>query len=231
MFIKEGARIFSDGSQKPWACCLEAKGLKGIGGKKIMMEAFRTTPLDPEWLDDPRRLNLRPELVRMHNTNARNAFIQAWLASLPPLKEGEARPSPPEFEPILFNINCFAGSDAVATPEEEDVVRGLHKEMIEQQLPQLVARFAEGVITPLDGFGLVQAMHGEGINVRWGPKTESAPAALLFYFPYFFVLNAPPPHYQILAFGFQMLPVASFHRQHCSRYISHVPRAFHLRAQ
>jgi hypothetical protein len=166
MFIKEGARVFSDGSQKPWACCLEAKGLKGIGGKKIMMEAFRTTPLDPEWLEDPRRLNLRPELVRLHNSKARAAFIESWLATLPPLKDGEERPAPPEFAPILFNINCFAGPDAVATPEEDAAVRDLHKQMMEEQLPQLLARFADGSVAPLDGFGLVEIMHAEGINVR-----------------------------------------------------------------
>lgn len=143
MFIKEGERVFSDGSKKPWACCLEAKGLKGIGGKKIMMETFRTTPLDPEWLDDPRRLSLRPELVRSHNSKARNAFVDSWLASLPPAKEGEERPSPPDFAPILFNINCFAGADAVASREEEEAVRGLHKEMMEEQLARLLERFAE----------------------------------------------------------------------------------------
>lgn len=167
MFIKEGARIFSDGSQKPWACCVEAKCLKGIGGKKIMMEAFRTTPLDPEWLDDPRKLHLRPELVRLHNSKARNAFVQSWLAAQPPLKEGEERPAPPEFEPILFNINCFAGADVVASPEEEELVRCLHREMVEERLPQLLSRFADGTVAPLDGFGLVDLMHEEGINARY----------------------------------------------------------------
>ena len=143
MFIKDGHRVFSDGSKKPWGCCLEAKGLKGIGGKKIMMETFRTTPLDPEWLDDARRLSLRPELVQLHNSKARSHFLDSWLQSLPPVKEGEERPSPPDFPPILFNINCFAGADAVASPEEEEAVRGLHKEMMEGQLAQLLARFAE----------------------------------------------------------------------------------------
>jgi hypothetical protein len=166
MFIKEGLRTFSDGSQKPWACCIESKGLKGIGGKKILMEAFRTTPLDPEWLDDSRRPSLRPELVRLHNSKARSAFVAKWVATLPPAKDGEARPSPPEFEPILFNINCFAGADAVASAQEEEDVRKLHQEMIEEQLPQLIARFAEGVSAPLDGFGLVEMMHNDGINVR-----------------------------------------------------------------
>ena len=131
-----------------------------------MMEAFRTTPLDPEWLEDPRRLNLRPELVRLHNSKARAAFIESWLATLPPLKDGEERPAPPEFAPILFNINCFAGPDAVATPDEEAAVRDLHKQMMEEQLPQLLARFADGSVAPLDGFGLVEIMHAEGINVR-----------------------------------------------------------------
>jgi hypothetical protein len=166
MFIKEGLRTFSDGIQKPWACCVEAKCLKGIGGKKIMMEAFRTTPLDCEWLDDPRRLHLRPELVRLSNFKARSALVDAWVAAQPPLKEGEQRPAPPEFEPVLFNINCFAGDDVVASPEEEAMVRGLHKQMIEEQLPQLLARFANGTSAPLDGFGLVDLMHEEGINVR-----------------------------------------------------------------
>lgn len=156
----------SDGSHKPWACCIEAKGLRGIGGKKIMMEAFRTTPLDPEWLADPRRLSLRPELVRLHNAKARSAFVEAWSAAQPPLKEGEERPSPPDFEPILFNINCFAGADAVASAEEEAAVRSLHKEMIDQQLHNLFTRFTDGVLAPLDGPGLVEMMHDEGINVR-----------------------------------------------------------------
>ena len=166
MFIKEGARIFSDGSQKPWACCVEAKCLKGIGGKKIMMEAFRTTPLDTEWLGDSRKLHLRPELLRLHNSKARSAFVDAWSATQPPLKEGEERPSPPEFEPILFNINCFAGADVVASPEEEAAVRALHTEMIEERMPQLLSRFADGTVAPLDGFGLVELMHEQGINVR-----------------------------------------------------------------
>jgi hypothetical protein len=66
----------------------------------------------------------------------------------------------------LFNINCFAGADAVASAQEEEDVRKLHQEMIEEQLPQLIARFAEGVSAPLDGFGLVEMMHNDGINVR-----------------------------------------------------------------
>lgn len=179
MFIKEGMRTFSDGSQKPWACCVEAKCLKGIGGKKIMMEAFRTTPLDCEWLDDPRRLHLRPELVRHSNFKARSALVDAWIQAQPPLKEGEQRPAPPDFEPVLFNINCFAGADVVASPEEEAMVRGLHTLMIEEQLPQLLERFANGTLAPLDGFGLVDVMHEEGINVRRADPLPRATAIVV----------------------------------------------------
>lgn len=232
MFIKEGTRIFSDGSQKPWSCCLEAKGLKGIGGKKIMMEAFRTTPLDPEWLNDARRLNLRPELVRLHNAKARSAFVESWLASLPPLKEGEPRPTPPEFPPILFNINCFAGADAVATPEEEADVRALHKQMMEEQVPQLLARFAEGSIAPLDGFSLVEMLHTEGINVRWVGSRQIARGrchrrSVLLRFTRALVRAICDfcAFHQIFAADFQKLPSAALHRQHRPRSVQIVLRS------
>lgn len=56
----------------------------------------------------------------------------------------------------------------------------MHREMVEERLPQLLSRFADGTVAPLDGFGLVDLMHEEGINARYLPLVVSQCASLPF---------------------------------------------------
>jgi protein TIF31 len=83
--------------------------------------------------------------------------------------------------PLLFNPDVYTATKLVGTPEEIEAdradVRKLSDYLLQQRVPKFAAELRGLRVIPFDGAGLRDAMHSNGINMRYLGQVASVCAA------------------------------------------------------
>lgn len=170
------------------------KGVKGTDGRDYMIDLYRTTPLDIEFIDkyyDPSKKDSYP----LGEVTLRHEAVDEWWrrqASVAVRKEAErlerekkdedadktkeAEKQTIAVDPKLFSLN----PDAFSLPEaptkeleaeqkkDEDEVREASKFVQNVLIPEFLEEFEKtDTFLPLDGAHLASIMHDQGINMRY----------------------------------------------------------------
>ncbi|KAJ2776035.1 Intracellular distribution of mitochondria, partial [Coemansia javaensis] len=177
-----------DGAEHTLYTSVDAKGLVGTDGRKYLLDLYRMTPVDVEFLerecdatgsagdddgggdDDgttmpryPHKLVLlRPELVDVFWENSLRKAAQEYMAAKPSALAGfefDLRFSPDSFTPTQ---SAGKGRDAL-----DAAVRRMSAFLREVSVPMLARDLAAYTTSPLTGEALTTAMHQRGINMRY----------------------------------------------------------------
>ncbi|OBT70648.1 hypothetical protein VF21_10261 [Pseudogymnoascus sp. 05NY08] len=172
---------------------VETKGLLGTDGRKYVLDLYRVTPLDIEWMEEngtaissPEQNDGAGEATYPHRMTAAKAEEDATKA----VTEGEAdaestekaaKPADSEKDRIditdfAFSLNpdVFSGQEPQTEEEiaewakDEEEVRSAGKFLRDTVLPELVRDLKEGDVGfPMDGESLSRLLHKRGINIRY----------------------------------------------------------------
>ncbi|ODQ63650.1 hypothetical protein NADFUDRAFT_84276 [Nadsonia fulvescens var. elongata DSM 6958] len=168
---------------------LETKGWDGTDGRKYILDLYRTTPIDIEFLDSvdasdsayPHRLAfVRHEAVEEWWRYNVSEFVKEEKAKLTEsnqsISEGEeeAKIDLSKFSAV-FNPDSFTSiadkKRDEQTTKDESKVREISKFVSETLISGFVADIKNNVLnTPLDGFQLAKTLHKRGINLRYMGK-------------------------------------------------------------
>jgi protein TIF31 len=168
---------------------LETKGLRGADGRKYVLDLYKLTPLDINFIEAnytegedsyPHRMAfLRGECVDAFWESKLRVWVSAKLAER---QKSETENPDKEIEKIdvsgfdfALNPDVFTPSQAPVTEEEkqslkqdEDDVRACCTFLQEKLIPDLIKELSDGSGGwPVDGKSLTSTMHRNGVNVRY----------------------------------------------------------------
>lgn len=171
---------------------LETKGLRGADGRKYVLDLYKLTPLDINFIETnytegedsyPHRMAfLRGECVDAFWESKLRAWVSTKLAER---QKSETQNPDKEIEKIdvsgfdfALNPDVFTPSQAPTTEEEkqqlkqdEDDVRACCTFLQEKLIPDLMKELSDGSGGwPVDGRSLTSTMHRNGVNVRYLAK-------------------------------------------------------------
>ncbi|CAK7901506.1 clustered mitochondria protein 1 [[Candida] anglica] len=175
-------------SEGKLAVSKDTKGIKGSDGRKYLMDLYKSTPLDIEFIeanwndqkDDSyphRETVLRHEAIEEWWKRKVSVLFKAETERLEKEgktgKEGEEKPQIVlPSDQIVFNPDAFTGINESAEDQQE--VRELSKFITEQLIPEFLKETASQ-IAPFDGSHLSKSLHNQGINLRYlGAIAEQA---------------------------------------------------------
>ncbi|KAJ2016522.1 Intracellular distribution of mitochondria [Coemansia sp. S680] len=171
----------------------DVKGLTGTDGRKYVLDLYRMTPVDIEFLESecnedgkfpayPHKVVLlRPELVdTFWEQSTRKAVMEHVAAKVKQEKDKEGEDAKDkeeiEEEDLLkgFDFSLSFSPDAFTpiqekSPADESLssaVRGASQFLRDVSVPALARDLAAYVSTPLSGDALTATMHQRGINMR-----------------------------------------------------------------
>ncbi|KAJ2048558.1 Intracellular distribution of mitochondria [Coemansia sp. S2] len=171
----------------------DVKGLTGTDGRKYVLDLYRMTPVDIEFLESecnedgkfpayPHKVVLlRPELVdTFWEQSTRKAVMEHVAAKVKQEKDKEGEDAKDkeeiEEEDLLkgFDFSLSFSPDAFTpiqekSPADESLssaVRGASQFLRDVSVPALARDLAAYVSTPLSGDALTVTMHQRGINMR-----------------------------------------------------------------
>lgn len=165
----------------------DVKGIKGTDGRKYIMDLYRSTPLDIEFIESNwdskdesksyphRETVLRHEAVEEWWKRKVSVLIKAETERIENEKKanGESAESNESTEKpqivipadqIVFNPDSFTG--ASGNKDDELEVRELSKFITEQLIPEFLNE-TTSQIAPFDGCHLSKSLHNQGINLRY----------------------------------------------------------------
>lgn len=158
----------------------DTKGIAGTDGRKYVIDLYRTTPLDVEFIENycdssetsypHKEAVLRHEAVEEWYKRKAAALFKAETDRL----EKEGRPATSQegdkvqlaipFDLIVLNPDAFAGVGE--TSEDAETVRGV-SQFIKEKLVEEFLDEAAGQVAPFDGAHLSDMLHKQGINLRY----------------------------------------------------------------
>lgn len=164
------------------------KGLDGTDGRKYIIDLYRTTPLDIEFIEKNcsgedkypySEVTLRHEAVNEWWRREVAVAVKAETDRL--AKEGKKPEDGDNKETLGIDTSSFSlNPDAFGLPkapteelakqqeEDEQRVREVSKFVSEVLIPEVVDEFAQSQLyTPIDGNHLTAILHQSGINLRY----------------------------------------------------------------
>lgn len=190
----EHAVTDAEGKEHKLYTSMDVKGLTGTDGRKYLLDLYRMTPVDVEFLekecaensDYPHKLVLlRPELIEIFWENSVRKAVHEYAIEKSkktttttddeqPKEEAEKdnKDSTPADPMSGFEFNMEFSPDAftvssVSSPEQETAVRNASKYLQETSIPALVRDLTAYNSSPLNGDALTATMHQRGINMRY----------------------------------------------------------------
>ncbi|KAI9468839.1 clustered mitochondria-domain-containing protein [Coemansia mojavensis] len=180
----------AEGAEHKLFTSADVKGLTGTDGRKYLLDLYRMTPVDVEFLENeckgssyPHKLVLlRPELIDIYWENRVRKAVQEYAvekAKKPSEETKDESESQQDakltkdalagFEFTLeFSPDAFTALQAKDSGEElANAVRDASKFLREVSVPALAQDLAAYTTSPLSGDALVTAMHQRGINMRY----------------------------------------------------------------
>jgi protein TIF31 len=159
----------------------ESKGIQGTDGRKYVIDLYRSTPLDIEFIES--HWNDAGELSYPHReTVLRHEAVEEWWKrkvsvlikeeteklekGAAPAGKGEEKPQlviPSDL--IVFNPDAFGLSNS-ANHDDDEEVREMSKFITRQLIPDFLTETATK-IAPFDGDHLSKSLHQKGINLRY----------------------------------------------------------------
>lgn len=136
----------------------ETKGMKGTDGRAYVIDLYRTTPLDIEFIESAGDSYPHKEVTVRHEA------VEDWWRRQVLGSEEKV-----EVNPLKFSINpdCFSPSDR-SDKENETNVRQVSQFISQTLVPELVSEIASSsLMAPIDGFQLTNMMHKKGISMRY----------------------------------------------------------------
>ncbi|KAF8002052.1 hypothetical protein HF325_003017 [Metschnikowia pulcherrima] len=156
----------------------DTKGLIGTDGRKYMIDLYRTTPLDVDFVESHydessemsyphKEATLRHEAVEEWYKRKAAAIFKVETERLE--KEGKLEgDSKPQiaipYDQITFNPDAFTG--VKETEEDKQTVRELSEFVKKHLIPEFLKDVSENAV-PYDGAQLSDYMHRSGINIRY----------------------------------------------------------------
>lgn len=162
-------------AESPLLTSKDIKGIKGTDGRKYVIDLYRTTPLDIEFIErhfsdseqsyPHREASIRHEAVEeWYKRKAAAIFKQETerLEKEGKLKDNEKVALP--YDQIVLNPDAFTGVGE--SQDDQDEVRGVSKFIYDQLIPDFLADISKNSV-PFDGSQLADYMHKSGINMRY----------------------------------------------------------------
>lgn len=168
---------------------VESKGLKGTDGRDYIIELYRTTPLDIEFIEKHWTPGVKDSYPHREVTLRHEAVDEWWRRQVAVLlkkesdkldaedrPEGEEKPTitiaPNEvsLNPDAFSLSTegVSESDIKELEKDEERVRDVSKFITEQLIPDFISDVTgSNLMVPIDGAHLVSMIHKRGINVRY----------------------------------------------------------------
>mmetsp|Transcript_922 Transcript_922/g.1478 ORF Transcript_922/g.1478 Transcript_922/m.1478 type:complete len:1243 (+) Transcript_922:286-4014(+) len=200
LHIKE--HEIEDGAGERHRVCVpvECKGILGSDNRMYLLDLIRVTPKDPNFDESDESGSagvLRTELLRnyyIHHTKmeASAQELKGAAAKVPVIENGVGGGSKEELKSadaseFAFNVNIVgAHKEGVVArawkvvgegvEADEAAVRGAGQLLGDKIIPSLVEQFKTLDISPVDGKQLTDAMHTQGINVRYLGALHTAAA-------------------------------------------------------
>ncbi|KAG7799155.1 hypothetical protein KL929_001232 [Ogataea haglerorum] len=176
-----------DGSQiKEVVTSMDTKGMKGTDGRDYIIDLYRTTPVDIEFID--KHYTGKEDSYPHRETVLRHEAVEEWWRRQVSLavkqeterlgeeaKEGEEKATiAVDTSAFVLNPDAFCLTEA-PTPElaaelkkDEERVREVSKFVSEILLPELVKDLETSeAYVPIDGGHLSSILHRQGINLRY----------------------------------------------------------------
>lgn len=160
----------------------DTKGIKGSDGRKYLMDLYRTTPVDIEFIEENWNENNETSYPHRETVLRHEAVEEWWKRKVSVLikaeadrlekdgdktKEGEEKPQLViPSDKIVFNPDSFAHGNTSVNVEDDNEVRELSKFIKEQLIPEFLNETASQ-IAPFDGSHLSKSLHDQGINLRY----------------------------------------------------------------
>lgn len=162
-------------AESPLITSKDIKGIKGTDGRKYVIDLYRTTPLDIEFIErhfsdseqsyPHREASIRHEAVEeWYKRRAAAIFKQETerLEKEGKLKDNEKVALP--YDQIVLNPDAFTGVGE--SQDDQDEVRGVSKFVYDHLIPDFLADISKNSV-PFDGSQLADYMHKSGINMRY----------------------------------------------------------------
>ncbi|CAH2449199.1 eIF3 component of unknown function [Komagataella phaffii CBS 7435] len=195
--LKEHKVWTKDGSQSTsLVTSIETKGMKGNDGRSYIMDLYRTSPLDIEFIEAHYNPDADSSYPHREVTLRHEAIEEWWRRQVSVLvnnetqkleeksSEDSASEKGGEKKPVIaidpdactLNPDAFSLNKAVAPSpedlkeleEDESRVREVSKFVTEILIPEFLDNIADSnIITPIDGAHLSTLLHTQGINIRY----------------------------------------------------------------
>lgn len=159
----------------------DTKGIKGTDGRNYIIDLYRTTPLDVNFLEAHYDANSETSYPHKE-ASIRHEAVEEWYkrkaAALFKLKteelekegafetkEGEEKPQIAiPYDEIVFNPDAFVG---VNDPEEDrETVKEIGSLVTKHLIPECMEDVSKTSV-PIDGVQLTDFLHKKGINMRY----------------------------------------------------------------
>ncbi|KAI9209914.1 clustered mitochondria-domain-containing protein [Polychytrium aggregatum] len=181
LHLDEHQIVGSEGSHQLYTS-IDTKGVLGTDGRKYFLDLYRITPLDTIFLQETAEESdmpkyphgiplLRTELIEHFYSRKVEEFLIQNQEKLAKAKDGEIDPESLKFS-LKFNVDALTqsveGDGAVASSEQEEVVREASRFLNGIALPNLVIQLVNYSLNiPIDGEGLTRFFHRRGVNMRY----------------------------------------------------------------
>lgn len=163
---------------KAIAISKDTKGIFGTDGRKYIIDLYRTTPLDINFLENHyeegsrtgyphKEASLRHEAVEEWYKRRAAAIFKVETEKLEKegaLKEGEKPQVAIPFDQIVFNPDAFTGLNE--GEEDRATVREMSGFVTKNLIPEFLDDISRNAV-PYDGAQLSDYMHKSGINMRY----------------------------------------------------------------
>ncbi|CAK9438413.1 uncharacterized protein LODBEIA_P26370 [Lodderomyces beijingensis] len=168
----------------------DTKGLKGTDGRKYVIDLYRTTPRDIEFIEAHFKCGKEEEEEKNNNHNksyphgealVRHEAVNEWwkrkvavlfkaetekLEKEGKLKDGEEKKSQIALpiDQVAFNPDAF--SSDFESEQDRSEVREISKFIKEKLIPEYLEE-CQHSLAPFDGSQLTEQLHRQGINMRY----------------------------------------------------------------
>lgn len=155
----------------------DTKGIVGTDNRKYIIDLYRSTPLDIEFLDahfdgsetsyPHKEASVRHEAVEEWYKRKAAAIFKVETERLEKEGEFDKKEKPQVAIPhdqITLNPDAFTGVED--SDEDKDAVRGLSKFIKDHLIPEFLDDVSKNAV-PYDGSQLSDYLHKSGINVRY----------------------------------------------------------------
>ncbi|RCK60406.1 Clustered mitochondria [Candida viswanathii] len=158
----------------------DTKGLKGTDGRKYVIDLYRTTPRDVEFIEANFKLQDQDSYPHGEALIRHEAVTEWWRRKVAALfkeeteklekegklnKEGEEKPQIAiPTDQVVFNPDAF--TNEFESSEDRDEVREISKFVKEKLIEEFLDEFKDQVL-PFEGKQLTEVLHRSGINMRY----------------------------------------------------------------